>query len=235
MRKGDESKRKIVEAAERLFNQKGYEATSVQDILDLLGISKGGFYHYFSTKMELLVEVCRRRAEEWYSHGVAYVRSLRAGSVEKLNVALKLMNLLDRERGAMLGAITELGMHGEDASVTFHLREITMRMLCPLLEEILEAGLREKQFVVRRPAETARLLTMLAMDVNEAAVKDVAAGFRSPECAGNVLELLETYRRAAEQLVNAPYGSLELFDGADMIATISRIAAGLAVREAEGL
>ena len=65
MRKGEESKKKIIDAAEKLFARKGYANTSVQDVLDEFKISKGGFYHYFDTKMELLAEVCRRRAEEW--------------------------------------------------------------------------------------------------------------------------------------------------------------------------
>ena len=63
MKKGMESRNRIIDAAEKLFARKGYAATSVQDILDALGISKGGFYHYFDTKMELLTEVCARRTE----------------------------------------------------------------------------------------------------------------------------------------------------------------------------
>ena len=45
MRKGEESKKKIIDAAEKLFARKGYANTSVQDVLDELKISKGGFYH----------------------------------------------------------------------------------------------------------------------------------------------------------------------------------------------
>ena len=62
MRKGEESRKKIIDAAEKLFSEKGFQNTSVQDVLDALGISKGGFYHYFETKMELLAAVCTRRA-----------------------------------------------------------------------------------------------------------------------------------------------------------------------------
>ena len=117
MRKGEESKKKIIDAAEKLFARKGYANTSVQDVLDELKISKGGFYHYFDTKMELLAEVCRRRAEEWYAAGIAHVRGMRAGAVERLNAALRLMNTLDRESPALLGAMTEVGLAGEDAAV----------------------------------------------------------------------------------------------------------------------
>ena len=38
---------KIVETAAQLFVEKGYEQTSIQDILDVSGLSKGGLYHHF--------------------------------------------------------------------------------------------------------------------------------------------------------------------------------------------
>lgn len=48
------AKSKIVTAAWQLFHDKGYQATTVDDIIRLSGTSKGSFYYYFSTKNELL-------------------------------------------------------------------------------------------------------------------------------------------------------------------------------------
>ena len=224
MRKGDQSRKRIIDAAEKLFAEKGYAATSVQDILDALGISKGGFYHYFDTKMELLTEVCARRAENWYSSGVELVRGLRAGCIEKLNAAIKLMNMLDREGSGMLGALTEMRLSGDDALVMHKLRATTMRLITPLIEEIIINGIHEKQFIARRPAETARLIVLLALDVNEEVARDIAVGYTNPDCAFGVMELLNTYRDAIEMLVNAPYGSIKIFDMAEMINSITQVA-----------
>lgn len=47
-------KSKIVSAAWQLFYEKGYNGTTVDDIIELSGTSKGSFYYYFSTKDELL-------------------------------------------------------------------------------------------------------------------------------------------------------------------------------------
>ncbi|MCF2683181.1 TetR/AcrR family transcriptional regulator [Faecalicatena contorta] len=47
-------KSKIVSAAWQLFREKGYNGTTVDDIIELSGTSKGSFYYYFSTKDELL-------------------------------------------------------------------------------------------------------------------------------------------------------------------------------------
>lgn len=52
--KGNATKLKIARAAWRLFNEKGYEETSVDDIVLLSGTSKGSFYHYYNSKDELL-------------------------------------------------------------------------------------------------------------------------------------------------------------------------------------
>ena len=45
---------KIVSAAWKLFYEQGYEDTTVEEIIDLSGTSKGSFYHYFDGKDALL-------------------------------------------------------------------------------------------------------------------------------------------------------------------------------------
>ncbi|TFU13876.1 TetR/AcrR family transcriptional regulator [Thermus tengchongensis] len=51
------TKDRILEEAARLFTQKGYEATSVQDLAEALGLSKAALYHHFRSKEEILYEV----------------------------------------------------------------------------------------------------------------------------------------------------------------------------------
>ncbi len=50
-------KQQVVNKAHQLFIDKGFQATSIQDILDYSGISKGTFYNYFSSKNELLIAI----------------------------------------------------------------------------------------------------------------------------------------------------------------------------------
>ena len=49
-----QTKSRIVSAAWELFYQHGYENTTIDDITELSGTSKGSFYHYFSSKDNLL-------------------------------------------------------------------------------------------------------------------------------------------------------------------------------------
>jgi len=63
MRKGDERKAALLKASEELFFTKGYAATSINDILDTQGISKGSFYHHFESKLEVLQALCAAHAQ----------------------------------------------------------------------------------------------------------------------------------------------------------------------------
>lgn len=53
-KRGKNTKRKIVSAAWKLFYEQGYDHTTVDDIIELSGTSKGSFYHYFEGKDALL-------------------------------------------------------------------------------------------------------------------------------------------------------------------------------------
>ncbi|MEV0460717.1 TetR/AcrR family transcriptional regulator [Catellatospora methionotrophica] len=50
---------RILAAACELFAEQGYDATSVQQVVDRAGVTKGGLYHYFGAKEDLLVEMYR--------------------------------------------------------------------------------------------------------------------------------------------------------------------------------
>src|SRR5271165_690258 len=56
MGKGEETRRRIIEQAAPLFNQRGYEGCSIQDIMDATGLEKGGIYRHFESKEELAAE-----------------------------------------------------------------------------------------------------------------------------------------------------------------------------------
>ena len=53
----NDRKQHVISKAHQLFIDKGFQATSIQDILDYSGISKGTFYNYFSSKNELLIAI----------------------------------------------------------------------------------------------------------------------------------------------------------------------------------
>ena len=55
------TKERIIEAADDLFYQKGYEFTSFADIAEVVNISRGNFYHHYKTKGDILEAVITHR------------------------------------------------------------------------------------------------------------------------------------------------------------------------------
>jgi TetR/AcrR family transcriptional regulator, cholesterol catabolism regulator len=47
----------ILEAAARIFSEKGYHATSMQDIADAVNLQKASLYHHFASKQEILGDI----------------------------------------------------------------------------------------------------------------------------------------------------------------------------------
>jgi TetR/AcrR family transcriptional regulator, transcriptional repressor for nem operon len=56
MRKGEKTRQHIIEKSAGLFNQKGYAGSSIQDIIQVTGLTKGGVYRTFSGKEEIALE-----------------------------------------------------------------------------------------------------------------------------------------------------------------------------------
>jgi TetR/AcrR family transcriptional regulator, transcriptional repressor for nem operon len=54
--KGEQTRQKIIEAAAPIFNKRGYEGSSLNDLMQATGLKKGGIYRHFSSKEELAAE-----------------------------------------------------------------------------------------------------------------------------------------------------------------------------------
>jgi AcrR family transcriptional regulator len=54
----------VVQAAIQVFYQKGYAASSVQDVADVVGVLKGSLYHYISSKEDLLLRILQESHEQ---------------------------------------------------------------------------------------------------------------------------------------------------------------------------
>ncbi|WP_354699316.1 HTH-type transcriptional repressor KstR2 [Paraconexibacter sp. AEG42_29] len=56
----DRRQAQVVDDAARVFADRGYDQTSVQDLSDAIGLAAGGIYHYFGGKEQLLISICDR-------------------------------------------------------------------------------------------------------------------------------------------------------------------------------
>lgn len=68
----------IITTATALFLEKGYEQTSIQDILDALHLSKGGLYHHFESKEAILSAVMEHCSKEYQKQLHDIINSIEA-------------------------------------------------------------------------------------------------------------------------------------------------------------
>ncbi len=76
-----ETREKILDAALKLFSQKGFNGAAVKEISKLLNISEGLIYHYFPTKKVLLLAVFEKLSHEEFG-GDFYINSCKHESIE---------------------------------------------------------------------------------------------------------------------------------------------------------
>ena len=79
LRRGDE----IIDAAARVFAERGYHGTSTQAIADVLGMRQASLYYYFSSKEAALEAVCLRGTDGFVEAAEAVVKS-KGAPLEKL-------------------------------------------------------------------------------------------------------------------------------------------------------
>lgn len=210
MKKGIERRDQIIEAAERLFYEKGYEQTSVQDVLDALSLSKGGFYHYFQSKIELLEAVCRRQSVRDAEEMTAAV-ARQEGAVAKLNTLLKYCGLLRADRMDFALLVLRVGYLGGSLQLRACLREGLMEAALPMMREIILEGMAENVFFTRFPDDIGELILQLFANITDELAMLIASG--APENQmGDMLTRLETYRCSVETLLGAPFGTITLCD-----------------------
>lgn len=83
MTKGEQTRRKIVEAAAPIFNKQGYKGSSLNDLMEATGLKKGGIYRHFSSKEELAAEVFDYTWEAAWNARLLHVDE-KANGIEKL-------------------------------------------------------------------------------------------------------------------------------------------------------
>ncbi|MGL5270543.1 MAG: TetR/AcrR family transcriptional regulator [Selenomonadaceae bacterium] len=98
-RKKIHSKKSIVEAAVKLFSQKGYQETSVADIMNEADLGIGTFYNYFESKDEILKNLLQAIVEEIRESFESSLRQGEKPAAQVLADTVKLTaSLLDRNR-----------------------------------------------------------------------------------------------------------------------------------------
>jgi AcrR family transcriptional regulator len=97
-------KKKIIETSIELFDQKGFKETSVQDIVESIGVTKGTFYYYFKSKEELLKDICLSYIEDLVRQQEEILEDPNKDCTTKLNeiVYMLIKNIKTQRRSARI-------------------------------------------------------------------------------------------------------------------------------------
>lgn len=212
MKKGDLKRNSILAAAERLFFEKGYEQTSIQDILDELSLSKGGFYHHFASKEAILAEICENRVADRLDRLRLELFGARQSPIEKLNLLLRMVNLFDWEDPRFVALMLKICYLNRDVRIRDHMRMLVLGRLGPLMDELVREGMDSGLFYTRHPGKIGAIVLSMAANADDEACRMLAKDADNPECIIDIAEMLNACRDAIEMLLNAPFGSVALFN-----------------------
>lgn len=153
----EETKQRIMEIAFRLFMEQGYEHTTIQDIVDALGMSKGAIYHHFKTKEEILNELTESNIGEvdWFS-GILNDKSL--NGLQKLK-RLFYIQLSDEKKLAMDKVMLPIL---KNPRVVANQIGDAVENIAPMFAKILRIGIEDGSITTDYPDEAAQVLILLA-------------------------------------------------------------------------
>src|SRR5690349_1898200 len=89
-REAVDSRQDILRTAARLFQQRGYDATSMNDVAAALKLSKGGLYHHFQSKDEMLFHIMNHAMDITEERVIKAVRTIQGNAEERLRTLIRL-------------------------------------------------------------------------------------------------------------------------------------------------
>ncbi len=155
MTKRRNRKDEILNASEALFYQKGYNKTTINDILEALSISKGAFYHYFKSKEEVMDAIIMRTIQD----GMA-----------KAELILQDRNLTIHQKFLMIILAQQPNEHNNKIQLLNELQQVenalmhqkclivTIQQLTPLLTTVVKQGVDEGVLNTPYPQESIELI-----------------------------------------------------------------------------
>jgi AcrR family transcriptional regulator len=200
----------LLDCASRLFLERGYDATTVNDVIACAAISKGAFYHHFASKEALLEALAQRHAEE------SLVAAKDILCDPTLNAYERLTSYLAHSRGQKMKtapiawATFAPIFRPENLALYYRLHMAVRAVVAPAIAKIIAEGVAEQCFDTPDPASTAELLLMLGASSYDA-VQQIVTARTELELERGVAALdkrLDMLGIAADRLLGIPDGSI---------------------------
>lgn len=196
VKKPDERKQEIVKAARRLFQIKEYDKTTMQDVIESVGIAKGTIYHYFKSKKDLLEAVIDDIVEENLSSMQKVVNAAERTALQKFHKLLEIGNISD-EQPAILDHLHKPG------NEAMHVRLLAAMLAkqAPLYAELIQQGCDEGLFHTENPLECAEFILTAVQFLTDTGIYD----WTEEELSRRT----KAFPKLIEQQLKAPPGSFD--------------------------
>lgn len=214
----DDRYTEFLDTAQTLFFTQGYEATSVQAIINVMNVSKGAFYHYFDSKTDLLEAIVFRLSEHMVSQLDDIISKSDLDVIEKLHLFFaNIENWKIDNKEAMLETGRVLLMD-TNALLRSKMQERGQQVFVPLLAQIIELGLDSKTFIVEYPLATAQMILKMAEVISLSALPKLLASDITPADIEAIQQQIIVFNRSVELILGLEKGRLTLIE-ADMLDT----------------
>ncbi|MGB5824754.1 MAG: TetR/AcrR family transcriptional regulator [Proteocatella sp.] len=163
IKKYDERRDEILDAAERLFYSKGFERCTVNDILKEVDIAKGTFYHYFKSKEEAMDAIISRNIEIVVIRAEEIIKRDDFNPVEKLMNAFLAMRIDDKFGNNMLD-----DLHKPENAL-LHQKNLNQMIgsMAPILVKVIEEGIEKNVWSCRYPLQYMQVFLAASLTLTD--------------------------------------------------------------------
>ncbi len=208
----DERKTELLDAAEKLFFELGYEQTPVSAIIDKVGVSKGTFYYYFKSKEDLLDCIAERAAHQSMQQVQVVVDEERLDALSKLNKVYEVSRSWQASNVELVMTILKVMYMDENLLLRHKIQQRSLELCIPIYSKIIEQGLREGTFDVSDPKEVAEMIIRIGNNLGDT----TTVLFLDEENMPGNLQIIERkialYEEAVERILGASKGSVQVLD-----------------------
>ena len=159
VKEADERKNEILDTVASLFAEKGYNETSISDIIDKVKIARGTVYYHFKSKEDILDALIKRISSRFMNAAKKIAEDKSIPVFERLlNTMMTLVtgsNIENRQNEYLLKHIHK----PQNALMHQKIHDLMLKSMPPILTGIIEDGIREGLFNTPYPYESLEMVT----------------------------------------------------------------------------